>query len=473
MRPRAAPAPSRVATMADVNSAAMGARATPCPLRHFTPRGALALGPAAAALPLVHIRTAGAAGKLSLALWDHWVPTGDVAMKKLVDAWAEKNKVDVQLDFLSANLIVTRAAEAQARAGHDVFAFAHWAVQQYADSLDPIDYVMQRLIGKYGKLGRAYEYLGVVNKHWMAVPVAWGSAPLPPCGRISMLKQFCGVDVQAWFPAQPGTPEASKDWTYETQLKMAEAMFKAGYPIGFGCGQNSTDANQTWGATFGAFGADLVNAKGEITIDSDSVMAVMEYCQKMVKFMPSEAVQWDDASNNRALISGKAALIWNPPSAWAVAKRDSPQVAADCWTFPNPRGPKGRLVPMRPYFFGLWSFAQNKPAARELLAYLGAREQMEFLTTAVSGYDIPPYLSMSDFKVWAEVEPPKGTVYNYPIRPWHDAEYYVTGWSGPADIGVQAWNRGVIPTMVSKLVSGQTIQQAIDWAKDELEGFTR
>ena len=98
---------------------------------------------------------------------------------------------------------------------------------------------------------------------------------------------------------------------------------------------------------------------------------------------------------------------------------------------------------------------------------------MEALTTAVEGYDIPPYLSMSDFKIWGEVEPPKGTVYNYPIRPWHDAEYYVTGSSGPPDIGVQAWNRGLIPTMVSKLVAGQTIQQAIDWAKDELEGFTR
>jgi ABC-type glycerol-3-phosphate transport system substrate-binding protein len=131
------------------------------------------------------------------------------------------------------------------------------------------------------------------------------------------------------------------------------------------------------------------------------------------------------------------------------------------------------MVPMRPYFFGLWSFAQNKPAARDLLAYLGAREQMETLTTAVAGYDIPPYASMADFKIWAEVEPPKGTVYNYPIRPWHDAEYYVTGSSGPPDIGVQAWNRGLIPTMVAKLVSGQTIQQAIDWAKDELEGFTR
>ena len=90
----------------------------------------------------------------------------------------------------------------------------------------------------------------------------------------------------------------------------------------------------------------------------------LEYAKRMVPFLPSDTVSYDDASNNRALISGKSAMIWNPPSAWAVAKRDAPQVAEDCWTFPNPRGPKGRLVPMRPYFFGLWSFAQNKGAAK-------------------------------------------------------------------------------------------------------------
>ena len=79
----------------------------PSSRRHVTRRSALALGTAAAALPLVHIRTAGAAGKLSLALWDHWVPTGDDAMRKLVGAWAEKNKVDVQVDFLSSAAIST------------------------------------------------------------------------------------------------------------------------------------------------------------------------------------------------------------------------------------------------------------------------------------------------------------------------------------------------------------------------------
>ena len=108
--------------------------------------------------------------------------------------------------------------------------------------------------------------------------------------------------------------------------------------VALGCG-TTTDSVQTWGAIFGAFGADLVDGKGNITVDSDNVKQVMEYAAKLVKFLPSDTIAYDDASNNRALISGKSALIWNPPSAWAVAKRDAPNVAADCWTFPAPAGP--------------------------------------------------------------------------------------------------------------------------------------
>jgi spermidine/putrescine-binding protein len=80
-------------------------------------RGALMLGAAAAALPLVHIRTAGAAGKLSVGFWDQWVPQANPVMQQQVAAWADKNKVEVTADFTSANLQVTGAAEAQAKAG--------------------------------------------------------------------------------------------------------------------------------------------------------------------------------------------------------------------------------------------------------------------------------------------------------------------------------------------------------------------
>ena len=60
----------------------------------------------------------------------------------------------------------------------------------------------------------------------------------------------------------------------------------------------------------------------------------------------------------------------NPPSAWAVAKRDAPQVAADCWHFPCPAGPKGRYIPYNYCFYGAWAFGSNKTAAKELVQFL-------------------------------------------------------------------------------------------------------
>jgi len=130
-------------------------------------------------------------------------------------------------------------------------------------------------------------------------------------------------------------------------------------------------------------------------------------------------------------------------------------------------------VPHRPYFWGVWNFAQNKPAANDIIEYLSQREQVETLASAVSGYDIPPFQTMTDMPIWSDVEPPKGTIYNYPVRTWHDAEYYIPGSSAPPEIATQIWNRYIYPGMVSRLVAGQTIKQSIDWAKEELTGFTR
>ena len=378
-------------------------------------------GVAAAALPLVHIRTAGAAGKLSFAMWDHWVPEGNAAFQKAADAWAAKNKVDVKVDFLSSNgekINIAMAAEAQATRGHNIYAFDQWTVHQWSDKLVPMDDVVDALIKQYGPVAKSNEYLGKIGGHWMAVPTSVGSAPLTICGRISRLKRHAGIDVTAWYPAHETKPSHAAEWTYATQLRAAEACHKAGVPFALGCGA-TTDSIQTWGATFAAFGADLVDGKGNVIVDSDPVRSVLEYARKLLPFMPPDTVSYDNASNNRALISGKSALIWNPPSAWAVAKRDAPKIAEDCWTFSNPGGPKGRIVPMRPYFWGIWKFAQNQSAGKDLLHHLMQQEHLEAMDDAAIGYDIPLFVSMSDFRVWAEVEPPKGTIYNYPLRPWH------------------------------------------------------
>ena len=164
---------------------------------------------------------------------------------------------------------------------------------------------------------------------------------------------------------------------------------------------------------FAAFGAELVDAKGNVTLHTpDEVRQVMEYGQQLVKFLPSDVMSYDSASNNRALISGQSALIFNPPSAWAVAKRDAPQVARDCWTFSAPRGPKGRFVAYNPYFWSIWSFSQQQDRGEGTAGIsLPARAGRGTYHARWQGFDMPPFDSMLDFTDLEEVEPPRGTVY--------------------------------------------------------------
>ena len=106
-------------------------------------------------------------------MWDHWVPEGNIAVQKVVKEWADKNKVDVTLDFLTSNgekITITMAAEAQARRGHDIYAFDQWTVHQWSEKLIPMDDVVNGLIGQYGPIDGINAYLGKIDGHWMAVP---------------------------------------------------------------------------------------------------------------------------------------------------------------------------------------------------------------------------------------------------------------------------------------------------------------
>ena len=134
--------------------------------RLVTRRTVVRTAAAVAALPLVHIRSAGAAGKLTVGFWDHWVPPANEAMKKQVIVWAEKNKVDVTIDFITSNggkIEITQAAEAQARTGHDFLPFYNWQVNTYAEQLEPMDDVVKAMTAKYGQYSPIHEYLSKIK----------------------------------------------------------------------------------------------------------------------------------------------------------------------------------------------------------------------------------------------------------------------------------------------------------------------
>ncbi|MFI4999521.1 MAG: ABC transporter substrate-binding protein, partial [Reyranellales bacterium] len=237
-----------------------------------------AMSTAMVAAPFV--RGAYAAGQLSVGFWDHWVPNANSATEKAIKEWGEKEKVEVKIDFITSQgnkLLLTTAAEAQAKSGHDILAMNTFLPARYSEQLVPVNEVMDQLIKDNGKVNATVEYLGKVGGKWLAVPATVGTQFKGPCSRIDYMKQYAGIDVQAMYPA--GAEPKDKDWTFDAFLKAAEACSKGGHPFGIGLGTTS-DSVDTVGSIFHGFGAVMVDAKGEIVVKNDQVRQALEYYKK-------------------------------------------------------------------------------------------------------------------------------------------------------------------------------------------------
>ena len=445
----------------------------------FTRRTLLKTGAVAAtasALPLTFMQGAHAAGKLNVAFWDHWVPGANDVLTKLCKAWADKEKVEINIDFVTSQgdkLMLTAAAEAQAKSGHDMITLPSWYGPAHTDDLANSDDVWNELTKRHGPTTASMTYIAKQEGHWIAPPALPNTLTLPSVGRIDVFKDAVGLDLTKMYPAKGGTPDKSLQdkWTWDFFLDAAEKCFKAGHPFGLPLGQTGDTMNWV-GAIFNAHGAELVDKDGNITVKSDPVKHMLDYFKRLTQFLSPDVYAWDDAGNNKALISGQAALIFNPPSAWAVAVRDAPKVAEQCWHFPSPKGPKGRFDAAQPSTWGIWSFSPNKSAAKSLALYLWETDQVKQLVAGSKGYDIPCFATLRDFDTWANEGPPKGGIWNYPPR--GEVIESVSGSPAPYKIANQIFAQATTAKMIVQYTQeGKTADQAIDWASNELEGFMR
>ncbi len=338
--------------------------------------------------------------------------------------------------------------------------------------LEPIDDVVEDIINKHGKLLDSARFYAFLDGHWRGAPAPTGSFFDSFVSRYDLFKDIAGIDLKEIFPASESrNRELVDNWSYDTFLIAAEKLYNAGKPFGATIG--ATPDSRWLSALFTAYGAELVNKDGDIAVDSDEVREVLEYLKKLTQFMPDSVYAWDDSSNNRWLISGEGSVISNPASAWAVAKRDNPEVAKNLWHHDAPRGPKGRFRPDNSQFWGIWSFAQNKSAAKDLLRYVSEKTVVDECVKASQGYDIPLIVShFNDNKTWVEASPPDGVLYNYPMR--GDEIPVAPGFPAPPEIASQITTQYIIANLVARITSkGQSIKKGIRWAENELEGIMR
>jgi hypothetical protein len=285
---------------------------------------------AGVALATPYIKSAHSAGTLALGLWDHWVPGANDVLAQMCQDWGEANNVEVTLDFITSigfKNQVTAAAEARARTGHDIFSLPTWHVTVHEASLEPVDDLVEQLNSQYGPYDATAEYLCKHNGSWKALVAPTGSHTYPMVSRLDYFKDIAGVDLKALFPA--GERDQSKidaEWTYANFLEAAKKLHAGGHSFGNPIGI-VTDSQDWLGPLFLSFGSQMVDGSGEITVDSDGTRAALDYMKQLTQAMPPDVYAWDDAGNNRWIISGTGACIQNPPSAWAVAVRQAGTLA--------------------------------------------------------------------------------------------------------------------------------------------------
>ena len=85
---------------------------------------------------------------------------------------------------------------------------------------------------------------------------------------------------------------------------------------------------------------------------------------------------------------------------------------------------------------------------------------------------VPAFAKLHDFKTWADEGPPKGTLYSYPPR--EDMTASISCAPAPTNIATQMYSQATITKMIARCTQqGESIDQAIAWGSDELEGFMR
>ena len=246
----------------------------------MTRRRFLATTAAATAVAMPYVRGAHAAGKLSIGFWDHWVPGANNASTALVKEWAAKEKVEVS-DRLH-HLAGQQEPADHRRRGAGALGPRHpghsrpGSRRTMPSSLEPVDDIMERADQAERRRQSARSNISArPTASWLAVPATIGSQIKGPCSRIDLMKQHAGIDVQAMYPAGVAAEGGQLDARHLPQG--GGSLPQGRLPFGIGLGHDRGLGRHRRARFFQSFGAELVDAKGNITVKTDAVRQALEY----------------------------------------------------------------------------------------------------------------------------------------------------------------------------------------------------
>jgi len=392
--------------------------------------------------------TSAMATQLTILTWAHFVPASDQYLQQIAQKFGKLYNVDVRIDFVSLNNIDAKlAAEFQSQSGDDIVLLMNHSTALYSSQLANVSDVASAIENEYGSFWSVASESSKINGQWLSIPLYYTPAP-------AILRTDYFSTVGATYPN-----------TWDELLQVAKQLYKIGHPIGLPI-SNCGDSNDWLIQLMASFGAYPVNSKGEVTIDSTQTKEAIDYVRALYKYMSPQVLGWDGAGNNNWLLSGVGSYIINPISVIVSANQLGTSLPQNLTMELPPAGPEGRYVTTSIYTFGIPKWSQNVNLAKEFLLYLYKPENFIGWVNASGGYNMPLFTDMSRFEnlpIWKQYP-------NYQVLFGFGKWMHMSFWPAPSSGKDQlAYNLYIIPNMFAHAVTGWTDEQAISWAKSQLE----
>jgi multiple sugar transport system substrate-binding protein len=385
--------------------------------------------------------------ELSLLSWNHFVPAADDELRKQAEAFGKQANCTVRVDTMAHLQMPAKvAAEAQSQSGHDMYRAAGADSFLYEHLHANVDDVVDKLGKQYGGWYPFSAEMAQTKSGWKAVPWFWISFP--------------ATYNMAHFK-KAGFENPPKTWA--ELLSMGKTLKKQGNPVGIAI-SHCSDAHSTYWSVAWSHGAKVIETDGKTPgINSDKTAQVIEWYKELFKdAMEPEVLSWDDASNNRFILSGKGSWIHNPVSPYNAALKEKMPIADDINHHNSPAGPAGAHSAPPILSLAVWKFSKNQELAKEFIQYLFKKENYDAWIVAGNAFNHPPLRHLADHPIWARN--PK-----FAMLP-KEAEFgHPRGWPAkPSDAVQRIDDNYVMADMVAKAVNGMPTKRAMEWAQDQV-----
>jgi multiple sugar transport system substrate-binding protein len=391
-------------------------------------------------------RVTAATPELTILSWNHFVPTSDDKLREQAARFAKEQGVIVRVDTMAHLQIPAKlAAEIHAQTGHDIIWLFRAAPWLYQEQLIDVDEVIEDLGEKQGGWYPFVKEASFVKDSWKAVPWFWISSP--------------GLYREDLF-AQAGL-QVPRYW--EDVLNAGRILKKEGHPVGIPISQCNDAIGSFWAILWG-FGGKVLEADGKtLALNSPEMEAILAFYKSLYEeAMEPEVLSWDDASNNRFLLSGKGCWIHNPISAYATAVEKKMAIADKIGVHSALTGPAGKYGVVGTAGLGIWKFSKNQELAKAFIKYLMQPENYTEWIVASRGFNHGPLRMYENHPIWTEHPKMK-------ILPGEAQFAHIPGWPSPPNAYIERINElFILPNMVAKVVTGTPIKTAITWAEEQI-----